>query len=209
MAVDIVAIYNRTLGNLGTRSKVTATNDGRKESAELNKVYAGTLDDLLKMHDWGFARFTALLVTQSVLTAPANWAYVYARPALCLRALYMAVPGAPPDRYDGMPVIPYEAAGDLDAGGVEVDVIYTDQAPAYLRYTRRVTDTTRFPSGFENALCWALAANVALVLTGDGKVAAACGKSYVTAYNAATTANANEGTTRRNDQLPPWLAARV
>lgn len=208
MAATVVDLYNRSLSILGTRSTVTATNDGRTESKALNKVYAATRDGLLEMHDWPFARFTALLVAQPLLLAPANWAYAYARPATMLKTLYLLAPGAPPDRYDGMPAIPYETAAAADAGGIDVDVIFTDQSPAYMRYTKQVTDVTRFPPGFETALCTALAANIAVDVGKGANTAQALGRAFVGLFNIAAAKAANEGTSRQNDQLAPWQQAR-
>ena len=211
MPTTIVDIYNRALSNLGTRSAVTGVGDGRKESIALNKVYEDTRDDLLKMHDWAFARRTALLVAQAVAVAPTNWANVYARPADCLNVLYVLVPGTPPDRYDGMPIIQFETSADLDTTlptPLEVDVIYCDESPCSIRYTYQVTNTARFTSGFKNALCWALAANVAEALGLGTTKAQAAGKAFTSAFNTATAINANERTSRQNDQLPPWLTAR-
>lgn len=208
MAATVVDLYNRALSIVGTRSSVTATNDGRVETRELNKVYAATRDGLLTMHDWPFARFTDLLVTQSLLVAPANWAYAYARPAYMLKTLYLLVPGAPPDRYDGMPVVPYETAAAANGAGVDVDVIFTDQSPAYMRFTKQVTDVTRYPADFETALCTALASNVAVPLGRGAAVAQALGKSFFSLFNVAAAKAANEGTSRQNDQLAPWQQAR-
>lgn len=211
MTVTVVDIYNDALSNMGTRSTVATVGDGTTEEIELSRVYARVRDDVLKAHDWQFARRTVALATQAVAVAPIAWAYVYARPADCLRPLYMVVAGAPPDRYDGMPEIKYEASGDFDdtlPDAVDVDVIYTDQTPAYLRYTRRMADPDKWPSEFRSCVGWALAAATALNLTGSATAAQACARSYLSVLAASTTVNAKEGTTRVSDQTSAWDQAR-
>jgi len=147
-------------------------------------------------------------VAQEVAVAPQTWAYVYARPADCLRALYMVVAGAPPNRYDGMPEIQFETSGDYTGLGANVDVIYTDQKPAFLRYTARRTDPDEWPSEFQTCLGWALAAAAALNLTASASTAQTCARTYLSMFATATQANAREGTTRASEQTAPWDKAR-
>lgn len=203
-------VYNDALSNIGTRSTVTV-GDGTTEDIELSRVFARVLDDLLKAYDWQFARRTVTLVTQAVAVAPLTWGYVYARPADCVHPLYMVVAGAPPDRYDGMPEIQFEASGDLDATlptALDIDVIYTDQSPAYLRYTKRMSDPAKWPSEFRTCMGWALAAASALNLTGSVATAKTCAQTYMSVFATSTTSNAREGTTRQSEQTSPWDQAR-
>lgn len=208
MAVTVVGLYNDALSNMGTRSTVEAVDEGTAESVELTRIYERVRDDLLEAFDWGFARRTAELSAVEIAVASLTWSHTYQRPADCIRALYLTYPGSPPDRYEGMPELPFEASGAEDADDAPIQVIFTNESPAYLRYTKRMEDPESYPAGFRTCLGWALAAAAALNLTGSAATVQSCARSFIGVFNRATANNAREGTSRADDWQPEWLRAR-
>ena len=70
MPVTDKDIYNLALTFLGTKSRVTAVNDGSKEANAITVVYADARDELLSQHPWGFAEIRKTLETQAVGVSP-------------------------------------------------------------------------------------------------------------------------------------------
>lgn len=110
----------------------------------------------------------------------------------------------------GMPVAytpqPYSSEA-LDDG---TPVIYTNVENAVLRYTARVTDTTKFSPLFTDCLAWLLASYLAgPIIKGDvgAQMAQACYKVFLVRKADATTSDANQ---RRVDLrvATPWVVNR-
>lgn len=204
-------IYNIALSCLGTRSRVTSTADGSKEANALNIVYADVRDELLQEHVWWFAKLRRPLAVQAVAVAPDEWSFVYARPADCLKVRFLCAAGAPPDRYDGLPPVPYEVRvveDDTLPTPVKKKAILCDLDDAVACYTYQVTDPDFMTANFRLTLGWKLAAAVALNLTGSRDVARAAQDLFLGQLDRAMAIDAQEGISRRDQQVAPWTAAR-
>lgn len=211
MVVAVKDIYNLALSNLGTRSRVTATDDGSREANKLNVVYADVRDELLQQHPWNFAGTREALAAQAVATAPDDWSYVYAQPADCLALRFLATPGAPPDRYDGLEPVRYEVRvvkDDTLPVAVRKMAILTDLGNAVACYTWAVTDPDFMPPHFRIAFGWKLAGAVALALTGSDSTARACFNMFTAQLDIARVIDARQGQSRVHDQPAAWTAAR-
>lgn len=211
MPVTEKELYNLALSCLGTRSRVTATNDGSREANALNIVYADVRDELLQEHVWWFCKIRKPLVPQAVAVAPDEWSYVYERPADCLKVRFLCSPGVPPDRYDGLPPIPYEVRvveDDTMPTPVKVKAILCDLDEAVACYTYQVTDPDFMTANFRRALGWKLAAAIALNLTGSREIAKAAQDLFLGQLDLAKAIDAQEGISRRDQQVAPWTAAR-
>lgn len=211
MPVTEKDLYNLALSCLGTRSRVTATNDGSKEANALNIVYADVRDELLQQHVWWFCKIRKPLVTQAVAVAPDEWSYVYARPDDCLKVRFLCAPGVPPDRYDGLPPVQYEVRiveDDTTPTPVKKKAILCDLEDAVVCYTYQVTDPDFMTANFRLALAWKLAAAIALNLTGSREVARAAQELFAQQLDGAKAIDAQEGISRRDEQVAPWTAAR-
>lgn len=211
MVVAVKDIYNLALSSLGTRSRVTATDDGSKEANALNVVYEDVRDELLAEHPWNFATMREVLATQAVATAPDEWTYVYVYPSDCLAVRYLCLMGTPPDTYAGARPIPYAVRTVKDATtptSVKKLAILTDLADAVACYTWQVTDPNFMRPNFRRALGWKLAAAVALNLTGSRDAVNGCLAMYRTQFDLATMIDAREGLGHAHDEPAPWDAAR-
>lgn len=133
----------------------------------------------------------------------AGWQYAYAEPTDCLRVLEV-MPDA--DTF-GARSIMFDRETDALTG---LPIILTNTDQAVIRYTRRITDTSRFSPLFTDALTWLLASKLAgPVLKGQTGAAAAtrCYTAYEKLISKAATIDANQ-TTRRQSFVPSSVAAR-
>jgi hypothetical protein len=169
-----VDICNSALAVLGDEASVASINppDGSAQASHCARFYPLARDALLEMHNWGFATTRAPLAllatnpsTDPYNTALSSWAYAYAVPSDAINYLEVMDPGAV-DEYStgiqlantiaGMPNVglgkyvpqPFEIESGTDGS----DILYTNQENAMLRYTRLVTDTTKFTPLFTEAL---------------------------------------------------------
>lgn len=174
-----VEICNLALGHLGDRATVASINppEGSAQAEHCQRFYPIARDTLLEMHDWGFA---ARRITLAAVTSPTDsWQYAYAKPSDCIRARAILPPEAADDYavqwvgsgFEFAPpaagyYVPQPFAMETLSTGSEV--ILTNTEDAVLRYTARVTDTTKFSHLFTMALSWHLASLLAgPVVKGD------------------------------------------
>lgn len=218
-----VDIANLALARLGDSATVSSMNppDGSSQAEHCARFYPIARDSLLDMHEWGFA--TKRVILAQLTNAWPQWAYSYAVPSDSMTLLAVLAPNSTDDYSSGLVLsetlsgavntgsgiyTPQEFVTEADANGNEV--IYTNQVNATLRYTARVTDTTKFPPLFVDALGWLLASNLAgPVLKGDAgmKAAQQCMAAFNVVFAKATVSDANQQ--RRN--IKPsvaWIAGR-
>lgn len=207
MAASDVDIANLALSHIGETAEIIALvpNDGSAQSQLAARFYPMARDELLEMHPWTFAMRRQALTLLGTNEA-SNWVYAYAMPSDCLK-----------------PRAVLSAAAQLDGEGEQYEVetnvagnkvIYTDMPEAVLRYTRTLTDTTKFTPMFTAALARNLAAKLAgTIIKGSAgmQVATAQMKLFLVEYAAAKTDDANTG--KRNnlyrDRTPSAVLART
>lgn len=218
-----VDIANLALGHLGDTATVASLNppEGSAQAEHCARFYPIARDSLLEMHTWGFAtKRTTLALLGS---AWPEWAYCYAQPSDALNLLAVLDPEAASDYSVTIPQ-PYAQIGTVNTGqglytpqpfSAETlddgtNVIYTNQENATLRYTAKVTDTTKFSPLFVDALAWYLASMLAgPIIKGDAGAAEAkrCLQMFTGIYARATVSDANQ---RRINpiQSVPWMTSR-
>ncbi len=154
-----VDILNRALRKIGERS-ITSIDDPGKVADVCRTFWDGQLDIELAKYDWNFARARAML--PALASAPAfGYQYQYELPPDNLRVLQVGLPW------------PGVVRGGIVAGNnqpyqIEGGKVLTNIGPALtLIYTRRVTDTARFPALFVEVLACALAAEMCEDLVGS------------------------------------------
>lgn len=222
MASD-VDICNAALGYLGDTATVSALSppEGSAQAGHCSRFYPMARDSLLELHPWSFsmARITLALLD---ITPPSAWEFAYAAPDNLLSILSVLDPESFDDYSAGI----YQAYNNkgaiaLAAGSytpqpfsVETingtDVILTNQENAVLRYTMKVTDTTKFPPLFTEALTWLLASKLAGPLlkgTTGAEMAQNCLKAFQIWFGKATESDANDSRTQVA-QGAPWMVNR-
>ncbi len=241
-----VDIANRALSAIGTRSSIASLAENSPEARQCARLLEPLRDELLRLAPWNCATIfnnLALICSapgtpENPSTAPAtwtrgipppSWAYEYAYPADCLRALWivsqpsigpstsppitLAVTGNYFWQPAGMPIVFKEIIDQIGPGGTPLDggtdtkVILTNQANATLAYIRQVINPDVWDVHFQQALVAALAWRLAVPLTGS-KELAQLKMSEANSYIAqARATDGNEGLTV-NDITPDWIRAR-
>lgn len=176
---------------------------------------------MLESHQWTFC--TRRTIPALVATTINQWAYAYAVPA-DLMDVIAVMDSEASDDFSQPLVIDNQVLGSTNTGmGTYVQqpysletledgtpVILTNQPNAMIRYTARITDTTKFAAKFVDALAWLLASHLAGPLyKGDVgmQMAQSCYRAYQAAFNAAATSDANNQ--RRNvNQSVAWMVNR-
>lgn len=184
---SIVSICNLALSNLG-KDNISALTDTGAEARACNQFYDHVRDTLLQVYPWNFAGKTASLAEVTNDKA-GQWLYAYRRPTDCLKIRYLRPQYVADDPKD------YSAA-QTDAFGfaheVEGQTIYCDLSPAFLRYTCRLTDPTKYSPMFIEAMSWHLAVRLAMPLTRDPKIRADAYQLAMATQNQAAASDANE-----------------
>lgn len=199
MAIGEVDICNIALSNIGTKSTVTAITppENSAEARQCSIHYANARDYVLGRHPWKFAEKRVAL---SILgTAPSDWAYSYAYPSDCIRAIAIVMT----DRNSETPE-PFATAVSDD---LKSKLILTDKEGAYLKYTARVTIPVLFDAGFIETVAWYLGFKMALPLTGSKTVREQAYRGYLAALDDARAGNLGEaeGDPQRDAE---WLIGR-
>lgn len=193
-----VDILNLALARLGDNATVASIDppEGSAQAEHGARFYPIARDSLLEMHPWGFA--TRRVVLAPLVTDTWNYQHAYASPADVITLLSVLPATAPNDDQSTI----FETMAD--------GVILTDEENATLRYVARITDTTKFPPLFVDALGWLLAAYLAgPVIKGDtgAQMGRAMMQSFMAALSAARASDSNQRHTRPTHTVP-WLAGR-
>jgi hypothetical protein len=160
---SVVSICNLALSNLG-KDNISSITEQSAEARACNQFYDLTRDLLLQGYPWRFAGATQSMA-EVTNAKPGQWAYAYQRPVDCLKVRWVRPEYSETEQpalslQDELSV-PYE---------IEGETIYCDLSPAFLRFTSRLTDPTKFPPLFVDALAWHLAVRLSMPMTRDPKV---------------------------------------
>jgi hypothetical protein len=227
-----VDICNIALGHIGDAANIQsiAPPDGSAQAEHCQRFYPIARDSMLEMHDWGFATKRVALAQLST-NAASGWAFAYLQPADLINTVSILDPNASSDTSVGMSAPIGWMETPLTNGGVYTpqpfqletsadgqDIILTDMPLAALRYTYRMSDTTRFSPTFVDCVGWYLASFLAgpIMKGSEGaKMAASCrmiafgqdGRSGLFGRAAASDANQKKANTRDRHQVA-WINGR-
>jgi hypothetical protein len=179
--ISKIAICNLALAQLGQAPIVSLEQEDEK-ARRLKLFYEPVRDEVLRTHNWAFAS-AQMTLTLMEKAAPFGDMRVYKYPA---QALFIRKVFRPQDPQTH---IPFEEhfRDDLQA---RVLCVPAEQACA--EYTRRVTDENLFDPAFVKCFSLALAADLAVVLTGDSTLAGQILHKYTLALDEARRANMTE-----------------
>lgn len=193
---SVIDICNKALRLINV-SKIDNLSEESSEARTCSTMYAPARDALLREHQWGFARTYATLAATTLIHP--HWAYVYAVPSLYLYGISVF----PSDVYVSEDeIFPNRVAESVSRDAeyrfevVNMDnsrVVLTNVPNAMLEYIRQVTDVTLFDPHFTETLCYKLAADMAIPLTGDAQIAAFYTNKLNLALQHAKVLAANEG----------------
>lgn len=164
-------------------NRISSLTEDTEEARVCSLIYANSRDSVLRAHPWGFAERREYLALLS--NTPIGYDYAYQYPAGCLlaREIYNSVPGSEP--------ISFRIEAQPSLQSIQ---ICTDQESATLVYTAKVTLPNMFDPIFIDALSYKLAAELAMGIPGDAKLAGDMLQAYGEFFKQAKTADANEGT---------------
>ena len=196
---NAVELSNMALSHLGSDAVVVSLSppDGSVEAGHCARFYPIARKVLLTTFEWSFATKRATLA--EVDNDSHVWLFAYALPADCLKPWAILKAGATRE-------------SDSANYAIEDNVLYTNEENAVLRYTRDITDTTRFTAQFDSALSWVLASYLAGPLIKGNEGANASLKFLERAMQEgrnASASNANSQSTSHGDQTPAIIAARA
>jgi hypothetical protein len=156
--MDQLDVAKAALAQTGTRSTITAFDDGSEEGLYLGLLYEPLRDFLLAEGDYDFSMVAAVPTASSGFVFP--WSHAYAYPADALRIRQLVPTSFDP--YDPRPV-EWTITG---TGGTKK--IFTGQDSALVFYTKAVVEalweplfTEAFIRLLSSALLYALRNNVA------------------------------------------------
>lgn len=201
---SVVSICNLALSNLG-KENINDLAEATAEARACRQFYEHVRDTLLQVYPWRFAGKTAALA-ELTNDKPGEWGYSYTRPNDCLKIRWVRPEYSltePASHAAANPQVEWGHPYESDGGR-----IYCGLSPAFLRYTFRLTDPTKFSPLFVDALSWQLCVRLAMPLTRDPKVRADAYQLAMRVQASAEVADANE-VRETSDHLSELVAGRV
>lgn len=189
--VSKVSICNLALAQLG-QSPISSLEQSDEKARRLKLFYNPVRDEVLRTHNWAFATVQEPLVlldfplspsteTTGVIGKNSRFLYRYPCRSLFIRRIFD--PSVPNRNVSFREVF----RPDLQARGVACGL-----PGAWVEYTARVTDESLFDAAFVKCFSLALAADVALALTGDQGLAAGLLQKYTLSLDEARRVNMSE-----------------
>lgn len=181
-ATSETAIVNRALIRVGG-SRITSLESDPGQGVTARIIYDQARDSLLVEEDWHFAsaRFGPLTATGN--TPAYGYTYQYNLPSKFLHLRWVGTdPGG---------------KLQLDKYELEGGFLLADSQNVYMRYTKRIEDTTKFYPLFVDALVAKLAMEFAISIAESGTLYDRMENSYRRVIDDATSADAIQSKTRK------------
>jgi len=152
-----VELVNMALKHIGISTGIITLTENTEHAAAANSFWDIARDAALRNYDWPFARKRLELALLSSASAAYSdrWFYQYQYPTDCVFARYLDN-GLPNGGTLLSDVIEYE----IEYGATGQAILANEQDAA-LVYTKRVTETTRWPADFAVSFSYLLASFMA------------------------------------------------
>lgn len=185
-------IANIALSRIGHNRQIASLDDEATAEADLMRLhYPIARDALLRSHPWNFAVKRAELASDA--TAPDfEYGYRFSLPIDCLKVLRTKT----------------ESENIEDDYRIEGRYLLSNDDTVLIEYIAQITDTTQFDAMFVDVLAQKLAAEAAMPLINDARVAQAAMQMYMAKLTDARSTDAQEGVPRPVIQSYDWLNAR-
>lgn len=215
MASTPVQIANRALARLGVRAPISDINEQSAEAAYVRAFYDDVLRETLALLDWRFAARVVSLAGSGA--APQPWLGQFALPADCLTvrglcetwnvATVVDYWSYPPSWWMRADRPSFAVGLGTDTSNTAIRALWCNLTAPVLRYTAVVEDASLWDAEFGSSFAFALAAEIALPLTGKGELRQAMLQGRSDSLSQAAT-NSAQGATRIEQHTPDWLAVR-
>jgi len=177
--ISKINICNMALAQLG-QSPITSLEQENEKARRLKLFYAPVRDEVLRTHNWAFARVQeALALLEEEPDAQDRFVYKYPAEALFIRRVFD----------EARSRMPFEEYYRTD---LHSRVLLVPAGQAYADYTCRITDENLFDTAFIKSFSLALACDLAVALTADSQLAAQLLQKYTLSLEEARRSNASE-----------------
>jgi len=197
-----VQIGKLALQHIGDRYDISSLDEATVEAEQVNLLFNDTRDWLLRQHPWNFAKkyaSPAELTGSGTTAVPGNWERMYLYPVDCVKMGGIVNPLG-----DDQPAIKFEVARNSDSKRV----VLCNVEEAEIWYTARIEDPTDFDPEFTMAFSYALAAKMAMPLTGERSIANDLMVEARNHISSAWETDANEGVEESAPDAD-WIRART
>lgn len=133
-------ICNLALSEAGHKQPIQSINSSGAAAVQCKLWYAKCRDTVLALYPWDFATQWITLALNPDEDLNSEFGYVYQKPSACIRV--------------------HGLFSDADYR-VREQMIYTNDSAAVARYTKRITDPTKFSEWFTDVLVTLLASRLA------------------------------------------------
>lgn len=182
-----VEIINIALARLG-ESPIQSLEEGSAPANAAKLLYASERRATLREYPWSFALKQAALARSS--QSAADFRYVYALPADCLRAVRVRGSG-----------------GNAPCFSVRGDKLYSDESSVTLEYVADMDDGDLFDSKFTEAFSYRLASALAMPVKSSPELMGSFMNLYKELISDAAVQSAREERVQLSDN--PYLEARA
>lgn len=187
-----ITICNLALAQQG-QEPISSLEQSDERARRLNLFYEPVKEEVLRTHNWGFACAEEALALIEKQDSRLPYVYQYPADALFIRRVFNPARAGSPEFSAAYPEGEF-VEGFLKSANTRV--LKTHIPGAYAQYTKNIMDASLFDAAFVKSFSLALAADIALALTGDASLAAQLLQKYTLSLDEARRANMTEGYTR-------------
>lgn len=195
-----VQAANGALAHLG-ESRLASLNENRTAARAIIDQFGPVRDELLRRHDWNFAKRFATLAADPTMPV-GTFGKSYPLPGDCLRV--RSVVGASEDDW----CVEYANTGGEDGETLLVSMLSTDLVSPRLAYTALVGDPVLWDATFLAAFEFALAAKIAPLIGRDDALADNMRANAERMVQLARKTDAREGARSRVPRETSYITAR-
>lgn len=185
-------ICNIALSRIGHTRQIVDISEASNEADLCRLHYTISRDSLLRSHPWNFAVQRQALAASGT-TPSFEFDNAFTLPVNCLKVLRTS----------------WEAAGYDVEYRIEGRSLLTSEATVSIEYVAKITDPAQFDAMFVDLLAQKIAAEVAMPLINDGRVAQGAMQAFIGKLTEARSIDAQEGTPRALIQGYDWVTARI
>ncbi len=187
MATSEVEICNDALILLGA-DKISSLSDNSREAVLCNEQYAKVRNQLMGSHPWNFATYRTELAADAVLPVGYwKWTYAHSLGSDVLRVL--------------------RTETEEEEWVVEGRKLFANYSPVKIEFIKLITDTSKYPIFFEEALAHKLAQRLCYAITQSNSFLESVRKDAEQALREARSYDAQEKSLQRVE-AEDWINIR-